>query len=196
MSQVPPNPLPAIATIPPAHREVSAKLWIGILFVPLVFSWFTLRKGHSAQQRKLAFGWLAVALVLTAANPRNATPATGASRSLHAAPSVQRQKLTPNDKHEVSSQKHGEAWPLTISAERVACRGSKGMGIAVFLDEQGKTYALNGLANSCVERPSSRCGNRQIHDITPIWRKDPNNSELRVSIGPLIDAALATCSMD
>lgn len=186
----------ATAPISSAPRKISTKLWLGILLVPLVFSWLTLRKGHSAQQRKLAFGWLAVALVLTAANPPSAPPATVATGSLHAVPKVQRQKPAPKAKHEVSSQDYGDAWPLTVSAGRVACRGSNRMGIAVFIDEHGKTYALNGIANSCVERPSSQCGNHQINDITPIWRKDPNNSELRVSIGPLIDAALETCSTD
>jgi hypothetical protein len=46
-------------------RKVSAALAIGILLMPLVFVWFTLRKGHSTLSRILSFLWLIVAFVLS-----------------------------------------------------------------------------------------------------------------------------------
>lgn len=36
-------------------------LGLGILFYPLFFSWFTLRKGHTIKARVIAFSWLVVA---------------------------------------------------------------------------------------------------------------------------------------
>lgn len=39
-------------------REVSVMLGIGIFFLPHVFAWFTLRRGHSVSSRFISFGWL------------------------------------------------------------------------------------------------------------------------------------------
>lgn len=39
-------------------RKVSTPLGIGIFLIPLIFSWFTLRKGHSRFARILSFVWL------------------------------------------------------------------------------------------------------------------------------------------
>ena len=44
-------------------RPVSFKLGAGIFFLPLIFSWFTLREGHSKKARAIAFGWLVVTLL-------------------------------------------------------------------------------------------------------------------------------------
>lgn len=40
------------------EREVGIFLFIGIFFIPYIFSWFTLRKGHSNRSRILSFLWL------------------------------------------------------------------------------------------------------------------------------------------
>lgn len=39
-------------------REVSLLLGLGILFMPLVFAWFTLRKGYSTKAKVVTFLWL------------------------------------------------------------------------------------------------------------------------------------------
>ncbi|MFT4179272.1 MAG: hypothetical protein QM612_07390 [Thermomonas sp.] len=39
-------------------RKVGILLFIGILFLPYIFVWFLLRKGHSTLARTLGFGWL------------------------------------------------------------------------------------------------------------------------------------------
>lgn len=54
-----PNP-----SAPAQPKSVSLLLGAGILLVPLVFSWFTLRKGHSTLARVIAFTWLAVSIAL------------------------------------------------------------------------------------------------------------------------------------
>jgi ribosomal protein L40E len=45
-------------------RQVSVGLIIGIVLFPFVFSWFTLRKGHSTASRVASFVWLFIALVI------------------------------------------------------------------------------------------------------------------------------------
>ncbi len=41
-------------------KRVGLLLGIGILIMPYIFSWFTLRKGYSPRTRVVAFGWLAI----------------------------------------------------------------------------------------------------------------------------------------
>jgi len=42
------------------EREVGVWLGIGIFLFPIIFSWFTLRKGHSTLSRVVALGYLGV----------------------------------------------------------------------------------------------------------------------------------------
>lgn len=37
-----------------------ALLWLGIVFMPYVFAWFTFGKSHGTTARAIAFGWLAI----------------------------------------------------------------------------------------------------------------------------------------
>ena len=45
-------------------RKVGIGLFIGIVFVPLIFAWFTLRRGHSTISRVLSIGWAAFILIV------------------------------------------------------------------------------------------------------------------------------------
>lgn len=47
------------------QRSVSFLLGLGIFFVPFIFAWFTLRKGHSNVARIIAFTWLGLMLVVS-----------------------------------------------------------------------------------------------------------------------------------
>ena len=40
------------------QRKVGIGLGAGILFLPYIFSWFTLRKGHTKKAKVIAFAWL------------------------------------------------------------------------------------------------------------------------------------------
>lgn len=76
-------------------RSVGFLLGLGIFFVPLIFAWFTLRKGHSVTAKIVSFVWLAVTLlffssinnadipktVATPASVEPAKPAVSASTS-------------------------------------------------------------------------------------------------------------------
>lgn len=50
---------------PQKHRKVGHYLGAGIVFLPIIFAWFTLRKGYSNWLRIGAFLWLAVFLYAT-----------------------------------------------------------------------------------------------------------------------------------
>lgn len=52
----------------PNHRQeknVSLLLGIGILFMPYIFAWFTLREGYSSLARFSSFGWMILLILLT-----------------------------------------------------------------------------------------------------------------------------------
>ncbi|GAD75040.1 hypothetical protein VAZ01S_018_00160 [Vibrio azureus NBRC 104587] len=74
------------------NRKVSKLLGIGIIFYPLIFSWFTLRKGYSRKSRILSFGWSLLVVVLFAAipydneSPTLSTNIDKASKEIESAP--------------------------------------------------------------------------------------------------------------
>ena len=75
-----------------AKRGVGAALGIGILLLPIVFAWFTLRKGYSALARGMSLGWMALITVIAVAIPNsnsdNALP-TGDEIVADAAPEAE-----------------------------------------------------------------------------------------------------------
>jgi len=52
------------------HRKVSIPLAIGIFIAPIIFAWFTLRKGYSKTARIVSFGYLALAFLAFFALPK------------------------------------------------------------------------------------------------------------------------------
>lgn len=56
-------PVPVNAAPDVNRRGVSVMLAIGIVLLPYIFSWFTLRKGHSRFSRVLSVTWLSVFIV-------------------------------------------------------------------------------------------------------------------------------------
>ena len=76
----------------------------------------------------------------------------------------------------VSAAEYGDRWPLTVSEARVELIGSS---VAV-LHAEGRTYALNGTAQS-----------RGYPRIDPIWRNNPDIPGTKISISPLIQLALS-----
>lgn len=80
--------------------------------------------------------------------------------------------------NEVSASDFGDDWPFTVSSGEIKCIGSSA---AVFI-HGNTTYQLNGMAQ-----------NRGYAPIQPIWRDNPKISGTKVSIAPLLKAALALC---
>jgi hypothetical protein len=50
-------------------RKIGFRLGLGIVFMPYIFSWLTLRKGHTRTQRIASFGWMGLVLIAAAAAP-------------------------------------------------------------------------------------------------------------------------------
>ena len=46
-------------------RKVSILLGLGILFFPIIFSWFTLKKGYSNLSKIISFSWLIITFIIT-----------------------------------------------------------------------------------------------------------------------------------
>lgn len=68
-----PNSVP---TAMPTERSVSIPLGIGIFLLPLIFAWFTLRKGYSTKAKAISFTWLAVSLAFFALQDGGKNPPT------------------------------------------------------------------------------------------------------------------------
>lgn len=60
----------------PVKRPVGILLGIGILLVPIIFSWFTLRSGHSVLSRIVSFSWLILSLAFVNAGNQISTNST------------------------------------------------------------------------------------------------------------------------
>ena len=74
---------------PDRARRVSIPLIIGIVFLPIVFVWFLLRKGHSVFARAVGFGWLGVLVIIAATTDHKApAPRTASGQSTAASDSA------------------------------------------------------------------------------------------------------------
>ncbi|MBN3492037.1 WYL domain-containing protein [Vibrio neptunius] len=58
-------------------KSVSVKLKLGIVFLPIVFSWFTLKKGYSTLSRAVSFAWLLLTLAVSASGDKQASTLVG-----------------------------------------------------------------------------------------------------------------------
>lgn len=56
------------------NKKVGIWLGIGIFLAPLIFSWFTLKKGYSKKAKLVSFGWLILIVTLAIADSKNAAP--------------------------------------------------------------------------------------------------------------------------
>ncbi|WP_419819938.1 hypothetical protein [Acinetobacter sp.] len=54
------------------NKKVSIPLAIGIFVIPIIFAWFTLKKGYSNTVRIVSFGWLLLAIVVFVTVPQSA----------------------------------------------------------------------------------------------------------------------------
>lgn len=71
-------------------RSVGLLLGAGILFLPLIFSWFTLRRGYTTTTKAVAFVWLAFCLLIVGTHDtKNAGSLADASSSSSSAQVMQ-----------------------------------------------------------------------------------------------------------
>jgi hypothetical protein len=110
------------APSPPAEpgatpRRTSGWLWLGIVFLPFVFAWFTLRQGHSTRDRGIAFTWLVVCMLIRAAGPAG----SGAE-----AP----QEVAQQEVEQVSTVQRSPEDTIEEYARMIEARGGICLGIA------------------------------------------------------------------
>lgn len=78
---------PSLAPAPPTRR-VSFPLGLGIFFVPVIFVWFLLRKGHTTASRVLGFGWLGFGALVWAVAIDSVGPAPSPSAPTASTPAA------------------------------------------------------------------------------------------------------------
>ncbi|WP_180644437.1 hypothetical protein [Acinetobacter bereziniae] len=54
------------------NKKLPVLLIIGIILLPLIFAWFTLKKGYSKTAKIVSFGWLLLAIVVFVTVPQSA----------------------------------------------------------------------------------------------------------------------------
>jgi hypothetical protein len=81
----------------------------------------------------------------------------------------------------------GEDWPLTVPYAVVDCEnitaGGRQLQVASVEAPDGTVYTGNGTAKDHTDLP----------DIDPIWAQDPDVAGLKISIEPVLEAALRLC---
>ena len=103
-----PNQEPVSSPRPP-KRPLEFFLGAGILFLPIIFAWFTLRQGYSWLIRTVAFVWLAVFLFATLPSPKEhieqLAPAPSVTQVQDAVPpSLSQQQTKQQDSQQDSKQ--------------------------------------------------------------------------------------------
>lgn len=80
--------VPATKTETPSNK-IGLGLGLGVVFLPVIFAWFTLRKGHSTVTRVVAFSWMAItSMIWMSGHNERAMPAGQASASAQRASSA------------------------------------------------------------------------------------------------------------
>lgn len=70
-------------------RKVGIVLGLGIVFIPFIFAWFTLRKGHTKLSRILALGWCGLVVISMAAGDNKSSTSTPRQTAATAPPPAQ-----------------------------------------------------------------------------------------------------------
>ena len=71
------------------NKKLPVWLIIGIVLVPLIFSWFTLRQGYSKKARTVSFAWLVMSLLFVAVLPAPTKTNVDDSTPKNTAPAVE-----------------------------------------------------------------------------------------------------------
>ena len=59
-----PPPLVSTNNSQPEEKQISFLLFLGILFMPYTFAWFTLIKGYSRTLRRVSFAWMIFCMIV------------------------------------------------------------------------------------------------------------------------------------
>ena len=88
------------------NRKVGVLLGIGILLAPYIFSWFTLRKGHTTLSRVISFIWFGIAIVILLVNSKE-----NAGSNVRRSGNTQKASYALNDREKSVLKNVVERWP-------------------------------------------------------------------------------------
>lgn len=133
-------------------RKVSLLLGIGIFLLPIIFSWFTLRKGYSVLARVISLGWLAVVVIATIVNPPAAP--TGGDQSGQASQTAVAPK-TPEQIAEEDAERLAAAYRRNpdTALKLTVSRGTK-VGFETILEISG---TIENAASFDIKDPEIEC---------------------------------------
>lgn len=80
----------------------------------------------------------------------------------------------------------GDTWPLTFEKATVSC--VNGAYAFVYDMATGNRYPLNGMASNAV-----KSGKMEGYDLDTVWKDDPNHSDVKMSLSPVLDSSLNLC---
>jgi hypothetical protein len=110
------EPQPQQPATKPEGRKVGFLLGLGIFFIPYIFSWFTLRKGHTTVSRGIAFAWMGL-VIISLASRDNKNPPSSMTGSMAAQQPAQARRAA---KQEEAGQPQEEIRWLTQSCSDIA----------------------------------------------------------------------------
>lgn len=90
----------------------------------------------------------------------------------------------PANRITLSAAEFGGSWPLTVDAALLYCPQPN----APMLDTAQGLVALNGVA--------AGMGGKMLAADSPMWKDSPGGDGIKVSMGPLIERALALCGAE
>jgi len=101
------------------NKKVSIPLAIGIFLIPLIFAWFTLRKGYSKTARMISFGWLILGFVAFALMPTPPKSTADNTTQEHAAPTelTEQEKTAKADKERLEFQEQNKKQLAALANE-------------------------------------------------------------------------------
>lgn len=67
------------------EKSVSIFLGIGIFLIPIIFSWFTLRKGHTKKAKIISFAWLVIIIIMFSISDDNKNKISQSSQKIEIA---------------------------------------------------------------------------------------------------------------
>ena len=124
------EPQPQQPATKPEGRKVGFLLGLGIFFIPYIFSWFTLRKGHTTVSRAIAFAWTGLVLIIGLASPDKKNPPSSMTGSMAAQQPAQAQ---PAAKQEEPAPAQEEIRWLTQSCSDIATQWGLQTRVSPFL---------------------------------------------------------------
>jgi hypothetical protein len=130
-----------------AGRKLGTGLVIGIIFLPYIFAWFTLRKGYSTKQRFLALGWMVVLFVSLrsgnmdkqAANP--STPSLSTTSYARPTPPPPMQPTPPPSRQPALGEDF-QLGDFTYNVKRVTSSTTIGSGFAKKRASEGALFVV------------------------------------------------------